>query len=93
VRRALGRRFDVLASADRHVYEYQQLLTSDLPLEPAERAARTDVTWNYQGSFGYRLGRDGRAGIGASYWQRDSTTRLFRDYNNLRFGGTVSFGF
>src|SRR3954470_14099629 len=49
VRRALGRRFDVLASADRHLYEYQQLLTSDLPL--AERAPRTDLTWNYQGSF------------------------------------------
>jgi hypothetical protein len=91
VRRALGRRFDVLASADRHLYEYQQLLTSDLPL--AERAPRTDLTWNYQGSFGYRLGRNGRAGIGASYWQRDSTSRPLRDYNNLRFGGTVSFGF
>ena len=48
------------------------------------------MTWNYQGSFGYRLGRSGRAAIGASYWQRDSTTRLFRDYDNLRFGGTVS---
>jgi len=91
VRRALGRRFDVLTSADRHAYEYQQLLTSELPL--ADRLPRTDVTWNYQGSFGYRIGRNGRAGIGASYWQRDSTTRLFRDYDNLRFGGTMSFGF
>jgi len=91
VRRALGRRFDILMSADRHAYEYQQLLTSDAP--PAERSPRTDVTWNYQGSFGYRLGHNGRAAIGASYWQRDSTTRPFRDYDNLRFGGTVSFGF
>jgi hypothetical protein len=90
VRRALGRRFDVLASADRHAYDYQQLLTSDLPL--VDRVPRTDVTWNYQGSFGYRLGRSGRVAIGASYWQRDSTTRPFRDYDNLRFGGTASFG-
>jgi hypothetical protein len=90
VRRALGRRFDVLASADRHAYEYKELMTSDVP---GERGPRRDVTWNYQSSFGYRLGRNGRAGIGASYWQRGSTTRQFRAYDNLRFGGTVSFGF
>jgi hypothetical protein len=90
VRRALGRRFDVLVSADRHAYEYEDLLTS---APPADGAPRRDVTWNYQGSFGYLLGHSGRAGIGASYWQRDSTTRAFRDYNNLRFGGTVSVGF
>jgi len=91
MRQALGRRFDILTSADRHAYEYQDLLTSDLSL--ADRAVRSDVTWNYQGSFGYRLGHNGRAAIGASYWQRDSTTRPFRDYDNLRFGGTVSVGF
>jgi hypothetical protein len=80
----------VLASADRHAYDYQRLLTSDLPL--TDRVPHIDVTWNYQGSFGYRLGRSGRVAIGASYWQRDSTTRPFRDYDNLRFGGTASFG-
>jgi hypothetical protein len=51
------------------------------------------VTWTYAASVGYRVGRDGRIAFGASYWQRDSTTESFRNYNNLRFGSSMSFGF
>jgi hypothetical protein len=100
VRRAIGRRFDVLTSADRHAYRYEDLLT---PAQPATAlttevpaiptAKRLDVTWNYAASVGYRIGRDGRIGFGVSYWDRESTTRPFRNYNNLRFGSTMSFGF
>jgi hypothetical protein len=98
VRRALGRRFDVLVSADRHAYDYKDLLTpAATPLEPApaspEFVPRVDVTWNYTASLGYRIGRDGRIGFGASYWNRESTTRVFRNYDNLRLGSTMTFGF
>lgn len=96
IRRALGRRFDVLVSADRHRYVYEDLLTA--PAEGVTIAAvtpaarRIDTTWNYSGSVGYRIGR-GRVGFGCSYWQRESPSRAFRGYDNLRFGTTVTYGF
>ena len=90
VRRALGRRFDVLVSADRHLYAYQDLLVQ--PVVDLALAPRTDTTWNYAGSIGYRIGK-GRVGFGVSYWERESTTRNLRDYDNLRFGTTVTYGF
>jgi hypothetical protein len=89
VRRALGGRFDVLASADRYDYGYRDLSAAS----PDAGAPRTDRTWNYGASLGYRLGRDARVGFGLSYWQRESTTEQFRDYDNLRIGSTVSYGF
>lgn len=91
VRRALGPRFDLLVSADRHHYGYENVLGDAAPALP--QGTRTDVTWNYAGSVGYRLGRDGRVGVGASYWKRESTTERFRDYDNLRFGTTLTYGF
>jgi hypothetical protein len=90
IRHALGRRFDVLVSADRHLYAYQDLLVPtvvDLALDP-----RSDTTWNYAGSIGYRIGK-GRMGFGVSYWERESTARNLRNYDNLRFGTTVTYGF
>jgi hypothetical protein len=89
VRRALGGRFDILVSADRYDYEYLDVVLAD-PLDGEERM---DRTWNYSTSLGYRLGRDARVGFGLSYWQRESTTKQFRDYDNLRIGSTVSYGF
>jgi hypothetical protein len=90
VRRALGRRFDVLTSADRHVYAYEDLLGVDVTAPALD--PRVDTTWNYAGSLGYRIGK-GRVGFGVTYWQRDSNARTFRDYDNLRFGTTVTYGF
>ena len=100
IRRALGRRFDVLVSADRFEYAYENLLveptpTDDplaplVPVRPLE--PRVDTTWNYAGSVGYRIG-NGRIGFGVAYWQRDSSQRVFREFDNLRFGTTVTYGF
>ena len=90
VRRALGRRFDVLVSADRHQYTYENLLIDATIL--TSQPQRQDVTWNYAGSIGYRVG-NGRVGFGVSYWERNSTLKDFRDYDNLRFGTTVTYGF
>ena len=86
IRRALGSRFDVLGSADRHNYDYRSFLTAGLDDGP-----RVDNTWNYAASVGYRVGRGGRLGFGASYIQRDSTIP-WRAYDNLRFGTTFSYG-
>jgi hypothetical protein len=53
---------------------------------------RIDTTWKYAGSVGYRLGRDGRVGVGVSWFDRQSTTRDFRDFNGLRVGTVFNFG-
>jgi len=90
VRRALGRRFDVLVGADRHTYIYKDLQTG--AVLPVLQAPRLDTTWSYSGSVGYRIG-EGRIGFGVAYWERESNTKSFRDYDNLRFGTTVTYGF
>jgi hypothetical protein len=91
VRRALGPRFDIIVSADRHRYAYEDLLKELAIVEPLPQ--RIDLTWNYTASIGYRLTDNGRIGFGVSYWTRESTTRRFRDYDNLRIGTTATYGF
>ena len=98
IRRALGRRFDVLVSADRFEYAYENLLiappvTADpLAVVPAKAAAerRVDTTWNYAGS-GATASATGN-GFGVAYWERDSQQE-HRSLDNLRFGTTVTYGF
>jgi hypothetical protein len=95
LRQALGRKFDVLASADRAVYSYRDLRVGPL-LTGAQQPpldAREDTTWIYAASLGYRPGRQTRVGFGGSYYNRESTTRSFRDYDGLRFGTSVTYGF
>ena len=53
-------------------------------------ADRVDTTDNYGVNVGYRLKRQTRAGVGLSYWTRDSTGLDFRNYNGLRFGLTMN---
>ena len=91
VRRALGSRFDVIGSIDRHRYDYQQTLTLDASAPNAPQ--QVDTTWSYAASVGYRLRPESRLGFGVSYWQRDSTTRRFREYDNLRVGISLTSGF
>jgi hypothetical protein len=94
IRRALGSRFDVLVSADRYLYDYRALRVATASADTfAPRQPRHDVTWNYGGSVGYRLGRTGRIGFGASYYDRTSTTNVYRNYTGLRIGTTISYGF
>src|SRR5262245_6777137 len=88
VRRALGGRFDAIASVDRHIYDYVQLLT----LPPAA-FDRTDTTWVYGANVGYRIRHQARIGFGVNYYQRESTTARLVQYDGLRFGATVNYGF
>ena len=79
---------DTIVSVDRHIYGYEQVLT--LAPRPVDRV---DTTWVYGANLGYRMRRDVRIGFGARYYQRDSTTVSFVQFDGLRFGATVNYGF
>lgn len=89
IRRALGRAFDVEGTLSRHALAYKDLVGEPRPVSPG----RVDIIWNYGGSLGYRLGRSGRIGFGATYWKRRSAARASREYDGLRVGTTASYGF
>jgi hypothetical protein len=91
VRRALGGRADVRANVARHRYAYQPLLTN--PILAALTADRVDRTDNYGVNVGVRLKRQTRAGVGLSYWTRESTHFDFRSYTGLRIGLTMDHEF
>lgn len=90
VRRAVGGRFDIIGNAARHRYNYQNLATQSAQF--ASIPKRVDTTDNYGANLGYRVKRQTRIGFGVSYWTRDSTT-VVRNYNGLRLGTTVTYGF
>ena len=87
VRRAIGPRADVRANVARHRYDYQPLLSDPILAGLVDRVDRTD---NYGINIGYRVKPQTRAGVGLSYWTRDSTRLDFRDYTGLRFGLTMN---
>jgi hypothetical protein len=91
VRRAIGGRYDVIVSAARHRYDYRDLQTGSGPIAAVE--PRIDTTDSYGANVGYRMKGATRVGIGASYYTRDSTRETFRQYNGLRAGLTVTYGF
>jgi hypothetical protein len=91
IRRAIGGRYDVIVSAARHRYDYRDLQTTSGPIAGVE--PRVDTTDNYGANVGYRLKGTTRVGIGASYYTRGSTRETFRQYNGLRAGMTVTYGF
>lgn len=91
VRRAVGGKFDVIGNAARHRYDYQQLAVPTADFAPTP--PRVETTYNYGVNLGYRLKRQTRVGFGVSYWTRDSTTNIFRTYDGLRVGTTVTYGF
>ena len=91
VRRAIGARADVRGNVARHRYAYQPLLTD--PILAGLAADRVDTTDNYGVNVGYRLKRQTRAGVGLSYWTRDSTGLDFRNYTGLRIGLTMNHEF
>jgi hypothetical protein len=88
IRRAVGGRFDVIVNAARHRYDYR-----DNPVLAGLSAPRVDTTDNYGANLGYRLKKDTRIGFGASYYTRTSTRETFRQYDGLRVGTTMNYGF
>jgi hypothetical protein len=91
VRRALGGRADVRVNVARHRYDFQPLLTEPILTGPA--VDRVDTTDNFGVNVGFRVKRQTRAGVGLSYWTRDSTGLDFRNYKGLRIGLTMDHDF
>jgi len=91
VRRAISARADVRVNVTRHRYGYQTLLTDPILTGPGSE--RVDTTDNYGVNVGFRVRRQTRAGLGLSYWTRDSTGLDFRNYKGLRIGLTMDHEF
>lgn len=90
VRHRLPGRFDVMVGGQRHKYSYRDLF---VPRAPELGEDRVDTTRNFSGSIGYNLGTDTRIGFGVSHWRRQSNSGRFRDYDGLRIGTTITYGF
>ncbi len=88
IRRAMGGHFDVVVNAARHNYDYRDLQALAPALPP-----RVDRTDTYGGSLGYLMKGNTRVGVGATYYTRTSTREVFRQYDGLRAGLTVNYGF
>jgi hypothetical protein len=54
--------------------------------------SRTDRVNNYGGGFGFHLGSGTRIGVNADYFRRRSAV-LIRDYDGIRGGMSVTYGF
>jgi hypothetical protein len=91
VRRAIGARADVRGNVARHRYDYRSLLAD--PILARLDADRVDTTDNFGVNVGYRMKQQTRAGVGLSYWTRDSTRLDFRNYTGLRIGLTMTHEF
>ena len=90
VRRQLVGRFAVTVAAQQYKYRYRELVAD--PQQDLTRG-RTDTIRNYSLSLGYRLNLDARFDVSVSYWQRRSNERDRRDYESLRVGTNVAYGF
>jgi hypothetical protein len=92
VERHLGGRFDVTAGTDRYRNDYRQLAPAS-PDVPALGLDRSDLIRSYSASLGYRLGKSGRIGFGGTYWSRDSNAPQLRNYDALKLGTSITYGF
>jgi opacity protein-like surface antigen len=91
VRHKLTGRFDVTAGAGRHQYTYRDLVVEGAPATAG--GERVDVTRNLSLSLGYNIGPDVRLGFGTTYWQRESSAARYRDYDAMRTGISLNYGF
>jgi hypothetical protein len=87
--RQLVGRTDITAGVERHTYSYRDLL---LPGALPADIERVDVTRTWLMTFGYRVGRAVRVGVGGSYRERGSNSERFRDYDGFRFISTIDYG-
>lgn len=83
----LGGGFDVVGRAGAQRLEYRNIAGA-APLG----AGRIDKVLTYGGGVGYRLARDVRVGANIDYYRRKSEVARF-EYDGLKYGTTVTFGF
>jgi hypothetical protein len=90
VRRRVGGRFDVSVGYRRDRYSYRRLIgVSAAGVDDARR----DVIDSYSASVGYGLRRGVRIGFGGTYFDRESNRSSRRNYQGLRLGTSVTYGF
>lgn len=90
VRRQLADRADLEVATRRYWHHYRRL-TDDLFAGTIQ--GRTERISEDGATFGYRVSPSTRARVGISYWRRRSDQRDYRNYDGLRIGTTISYGF
>jgi hypothetical protein len=86
VRRQLAGRYDAIAIVDRHALSYVELLSQS-------QDAPRSVTMTYSLDIGYRVNRETRLGVGVQWIARTSDLPSDRDFNGLRAGLTLNYGY
>jgi hypothetical protein len=89
LRRQLRGRLDVVAGFQRHALNYRNIVRDDdLNLLPP----RKDTTRAVSAGIGFHFSRETLVDLVASYWTRESNTRLSRAYDGYRLGAIVTVG-
>ena len=78
---------DIVARGGYATLEYRNRAGADLILPD-----RTDKVYLYGGGIGYHLGKDARVGFNVDRQRRDSPVPL-RQYEGLRYGTSLTYGF
>lgn len=85
VTQRVSRHWDLVGRADWQSLQYQNLVSSQL-------AERTDHSWRFGSSLGYRIAETLRVGLDANYYRRRTAALILRNYEGLRVGASFSYG-
>lgn len=83
-------RIDGGVGAGRHQYSYRNVSPASTPSEAIDK--RVDRTWNYTALVSYRVNPTMRVGLTVTYWERQSSSYGFRNYDAFRIGTTLIYG-
>jgi hypothetical protein len=78
--------WDMVGRASRQTMAYRNLAGVD------DLEKRVDRSWILGGGFGYHLGESLRLGLDANYYRRESQALVFRNFEGLRVGASISYG-
>jgi hypothetical protein len=90
LRRRLTRLFDLEVRARRMWQDYRRLVPAEVV---ATTDGRMDTVRNDSALIAYRMTRRSRMTFGVEYWERRSDERDYRNYDGLRVGTTIAYGF
>lgn len=78
--------WDVVGRVSRQTMAYRNL-AGIVDLE-----SRVDRSWVLGAGLGYHLGESMRLGLDANYYRRESQALVFRNFEGLRVGASISYG-
>jgi hypothetical protein len=84
-------RWDVVGRVSRQVLDYRTQVAVVPPADPD--AARRDLVISYGGGLGFHASPTLRLGFNGDYITRSSDAQAARNYDNVRWGGSVTYGF